>query len=71
MLMLNEYEEKRYQVTAVSYGTVNCKTRTTVYYTDDFFDATNEARECLPNYHHVEIFDSVAGRILFDSADLD
>ena len=69
--MLNEYEEKRYQVTGKTYNECSRKTLTTVYYTDDFFDATNEARECLPNYHHVEIFDSVAGRILFDSADLD
>lgn len=69
--MLKEYEEKRYQVTCKTYDEFSCRTLTTVYYTDGFFDATNEARECLPNYHHVEIFDSVAGRIIFDSSDLD
>ena len=69
--MLNEYEEKRYQVTTKTYNEVSRMTHTIVFYTDDFFEATNEARECLPNYHHVEIFDSVAGRILFDSSDLD
>lgn len=69
--MNRDYEEKRYQVTTTTYDTVKRRTCTTVYYTDDFFDATSEARECLLNYHHVEIFDSVAGRIIFDSSDLD
>ena len=69
--MIRDYEEKRYQVTAVNYATAENRTYTTVYYTDDFFNATSEAHVCLSNYHHVEIFDSVAGRILFDSSDLD
>ena len=69
--MNRDYEDKRYQVSGMAYDEFTRRTLTTVYYTDDFFDATSEAHMCLPNYHHVEIFDSVAGRILFDSADLD
>ena len=69
--MLNEYEEKRYQVELVNYDELTQTTTKTTFYSDDFFMASNKAEKALYNYHHVEIFDSVAGRILFDSSDLD
>lgn len=69
--MNRDYEMKRYQVLSTTYDTVKCVTLKKECYTDDFFDATSEAQKCLPAYHHVEIFDSVAGRIIFDSSDLD
>ena len=70
-MMINQYEELRYQVSTVNYNTVTRMTRKTEFYTNDFFEATAEAQKCLNDYHHVELFDSVACRILFDSSDLD
>lgn len=69
--MNRDYEETRYQVSFITYDTIKQWICTAVYYTDDFFSAASEAQEYLPDYNRVEIFDSVAGRILFDSSDLD
>ena len=69
--MTQEYAEARYQVEMVMYDNIMHTTSTTVYYTDDFFDAARVGHENILKFHHLEIFDSAMGRTLFNSADLD
>ena len=69
--MYQKYAETRYQVEQVNYNEFARTTTTSVFYTDDFFEAVAQVQIALPNYHHIELFDSVAGRTLFDSSDLD
>lgn len=69
--MDKEYAETRYQVELVNYDQLLHMTTTMVYYTDDFFDAVRTVEGNLPNFHQITLFDSAAGRTLFDSSDLD
>lgn len=69
--MYQEYAETRYQVELVNYDQFTRITTTKTYYTDDFFDAARTIEGNLTSFHHIELFDSVMGRTLFNSADLD
>lgn len=69
--MYQEYAETRYQVELVNYDQLARMTTTKVYYTDDFFDAVRTIEGNLTSFHHIELFDSAAGRTIFDSSDLD
>lgn len=69
--MYQEYAETRYQVELVDYDQFAHITTTKVYYTDSFFDAVRTIEGNLNKYHHIELFDSAAGRTIFDSSDFD
>ena len=69
--MYQEYAETRYQVELVDYDQLARMTTTKTYYTDDFFDAVRTIEANLTRFHHIELFDTTMGRILFSSSDLD
>lgn len=67
--MKHEYEERRYQVIVTDFNEVGGYTTVKTFYEEVFFSAAETARLRLCRHDRVEIFDTCAGRTVYDSTD--
>ena len=67
--MKHEYEERRYQVIVTDFNEDGAYTTVKTVYSDFFFSAAETARLCSYQHDQVEIFDTCAGRTVYDSTD--
>ena len=67
--MIHEYEERRYQVIVTDFNEDGGYTTVKTIYHESFFDAAETARLCSYQHEQVEIFDTCAGRTVYDSTD--
>ena len=67
--MKHEYEERRYQIIVTDFNENDGYTTVKTIYRDSFFDAAETARLMSYKHDQVEIFDTCAGRTVYDSSD--
>lgn len=67
--MNREYEERRYQVIVTDHYENDGYTTVKTIYRDSFFGAVETAHLMTYEHEQVEIFDTCAGRTVYDSTD--
>ena len=67
--MIHEYEECRYQVIVTDFNEEGGYTTVKTFYDESFFAAAEKAHLMSYQHEQVEIFDTCAGRTVYDSTD--